>query len=165
MTYLYWTYVDAQTGISCLAAPMRNGPANPAVPGLKFGFALESRYPTPHPVFFGACPDDTRADALAVPGVLGVLTEAEYQQALTDELTERRAGMTCSKAQGKLELLESGLLDTVEAWIATQPVATQIEYADRSVWERNWPLVVQFAAEHGISDVQLDAMFARAVTR
>jgi len=51
MKYLSWTYVDAKTGIPCLIAPTRNGPANPAVTGLAFGFAMESRYPTAYPVF------------------------------------------------------------------------------------------------------------------
>jgi len=40
MKYLSWTYVDAKTGIPCLIAPTRNGPANPAVTGLAFGLSL-----------------------------------------------------------------------------------------------------------------------------
>lgn len=77
----------------------------------------------------------------------------------------RRAGMSCSKAQGKLELLANGLLETVETWVATQPLATQIEYADRGTWERTWPLVIQFAADNAISDDTLDAMFVSAAQR
>ena len=79
MKYLSWTYVDAQTGIPCLIAPTRNGPANPAVKGLAFGFALESRYPTAYPVFYGTCDDDAETD---IPGVLAVIDQAGYDQAL-----------------------------------------------------------------------------------
>lgn len=90
MIYLCYTYVDALTGVSCLAAPMAHGPANPAVPGLQFGFALESRYPTPHPVFYGACPDDTPAQSLALPGVLAVLSPDDYAAAKAVELEARK---------------------------------------------------------------------------
>ncbi len=57
MKYHYYTSVDAKTRASCL-----------------FGFALESRYPAPHPIMYGACPDDAETN---LPGVLGVVTELE----------------------------------------------------------------------------------------
>lgn len=87
MKYLCYTYVDAKTGVPCTQAPMRNGPASPPVPGLAFGFALESAYPTAQPLFYGACPDESE---VAVLGVLAVLTQAQYQAAHDAEMDVRR---------------------------------------------------------------------------
>ena len=85
------------------------------------------------------------------------------QQALA-ELEQRRAGMSCPKAQGKLALLEAGLLDEVEAYIATQPKTVQIEYADRQEWRRDWPTLVAVASARGLTDTELDELFERAAT-
>lgn len=87
MQHLKFTYVDARTGVPVTQAPAANGPAMPAVPGLEFVFARESAYPTGTPHFFGTCPDGVSTDA---PGVLAVLTEAEFLQARADELEARR---------------------------------------------------------------------------
>lgn len=86
MRYLKYTYVDAVTGIPGTDAPAANGPVSPSVAGLEFGFALESEYPTATPAMYGTFPDGTPID---VPGVLGELTEAEYQAALDAELLAR----------------------------------------------------------------------------
>lgn len=77
-------------------------------------------------------------------------------------LQARRAGMTCSRAQGQLALLQAGLLDTVESWVSTQPRATQIEYAERGEWRRDWPLVVNAGTALGMTDSQLDDLFTLA---
>ena len=66
--HIKYTQVDAQTRIPVTECPAFNGPDSPAVEGLEFGFALESQYPTPYPVFFGTCPDGTNID---IPGVQG----------------------------------------------------------------------------------------------
>ena len=79
-------------------------------------------------------------------------------------LQARRAGMTCSRAQGQLALLQAGLLDAVEAWVASQPRATQIEYQARGEWRRDWPLVVSAGAARGLSEAQLDDLFMLAGT-
>lgn len=89
MQHLKFTHVDAVTGIPVTQAPARNGPAMPAVPGLEFAFARESAYPTDRPEFFGTCADGVAPSV--VPGVLAVLTEAEFEQARADELEARRA--------------------------------------------------------------------------
>lgn len=88
MQHLKFTYVDAQTGIPVTQAPAVNGPAMPAVPGLEFAFARESAYPTDAPEFFGTCADGLSPSA--TPGVLAVLTEAEFLQASADELEARK---------------------------------------------------------------------------
>lgn len=90
MRYLKWTYVDAQTGVSIAAEAARHGPAIPSVEGLEFVFALESEYPTNVPTLYGTCPDDSET---SVPGVLEVLTEAQFNAALLAEHAARKAIM------------------------------------------------------------------------
>lgn len=83
MKYLQFTHVDSVTGISVKTEPARNGPAFPAVDGLKFAWARESRYPTPVPEFFGTCPDDSN---VMIDGVVREFAQTDYEQMLADEL-------------------------------------------------------------------------------
>lgn len=69
-----------------------------------------------------------------------------------------------SAAQGRLALLQAGVLDALEAWITTQPRATQIEYAARGTWRRDWPLVAMGAEALGLTEAQLDELFILAAT-
>lgn len=166
MKYLSWTYVDAQTGIPCLIAPTRNGPANPAVAGLAFGFALESRYPTAYPVFYGTCADD--ADT-SLPGVLEVIDQAGYEAALAGEMTARRAKLVVTMRQARRALLDAGLLDQVDAAIAAIADATErrqaeIDWEYATTVERLWPWVQTLGAALGLSAEDLDALFEQAAT-
>ena len=166
MKYLSWTYVDAQTGIPCLIAPTRNGPANPAVAGLAFGFALESRYPTAYPVFYGTCADD--ADT-SLPGVLEVIDQAGYEAALAGEMTARRAKLVVTMRQARRALLDAGLLDQVDAAIAAIADATErrqaeIDWEYATTVERLWPWVQTLGAALGLSAEALDALFEQAAT-
>jgi len=86
---------------------------------------------------------------------------AEYHAILADSIAWLPP---ISPAQGRLALLQSDLLETVEAWIATQPRATQIEYESRTEWRRNWPLVIAAGAALELSEAQLDALFELAAT-
>ena len=79
-------------------------------------------------------------------------------------LANRRARMKCSRAQGQLALLQAGVLDALEAWVATQSRETQIEYAARGEWRRDWPLVATGAAALGLTDAQMDDLFRLADT-
>ena len=166
MKYLSWTYVDAKTGIPCLIAPTRNGPANPAVAGLAFGFALESRYPTAYPVFYGTCADD--ADT-SLPGVLEVIDQAGYEAALAGEMTARRAKLVVTMRQARRALLDAGLLDQVDAAIAAIADATErrqaeIDWEYATTVERLWPWVQTLGAALGLSAEDLDALFEQAAT-
>lgn len=75
-----------------------------------------------------------------------------------------RSGMSCSRAQGKLALLQSDLLATVEAWVAEQSQAAQIEYIDRGEWRRTWPLIEEARVALGLTDAQIDDLFTLAAT-
>lgn len=166
MKYLSWTYVDAQTGIPCLIAPTRNGPANPAVAGLAFGFALESRYPTAYPVFYGTCADDADTN---IPGVLEVIDQAGYEAALAGEMTARRAKLVVTMRQTRRALLDAGLLDQVDAAIAAIADATErrqaeIDWEYATTVERLWPWVQTLGAALGLSAEALDALFELAAT-
>lgn len=166
MKYLSWTYVDAQTGIPCLIAPTRNGPANPAVAGLAFGFALESRYPTAYPVFYGTCADD--ADT-SLPGVLEVIDQAGYEAALAGEMTARRAKLVVTMRQARRALLDAGLLDQVDAAIAAIADATErrqaeIDWEYATTVERLWPWVQTLRAALGLTAEAMDALFEQAAT-
>ena len=166
MKYLSWTYVDAQTGIPCLIAPTRNGPTNPAVAGLAFGFALESRYPTAYPVFYGTCADD--ADT-SLPGVLEVIDQAGYEAALAGEMTARRAKLVVTMRQARRALLDAGLLDQVDAAIAAIADATErrqaeIDWEYATTVERLRPWVQTLGAALGLSAEDLDALFEQAAT-
>ena len=166
MKYLSWTYVDAQTGIPCLIAPTRNGPANPAVAGLAFGFALESRYPTAYPVFYGTCADDADTN---IPGVLEVIDQAGYEAALAGEMTARRAKLVITMRQARRALLDAGLLDQVDAAIAAIADATErrqaeIDWEYATTVERLWPWVQTLGAALGLSAEALDALFELAAT-
>lgn len=88
MKYLKYTHVDAVTGIPVTQAPARNGPAAPAVVGLQFVWARESRYPTEQPELFGTCPDESDTD---VPGVLGVFVQHDFEVMQADEMAARAA--------------------------------------------------------------------------
>lgn len=88
MKYLIYTYVDSKTNIPVNQAPARRGPKTPEVPGLQFGFALESEYPTNFPKFYGMCPDTTELNG--IPGVVSEITAEQYQEDYTNELNARK---------------------------------------------------------------------------
>lgn len=91
MRYIKFTYVDSVTGISIAEAPALNGPVFPAVAGLEFAWARESRYPTAAPEFFGTCPPGSD---IAVPGVLGEYVEADWLTMRDDEMRARPSAIS-----------------------------------------------------------------------
>src|ERR1017187_10062515 len=62
-----------------------------------------------------------------------------------------------SRKQAKLVLLKYGLLDGIEAFVATQSREVQIVYADAATFERDNELLNFVAEQKGIKD-QLDQM-------
>lgn len=100
MQYLKYTYVDAETGLPISRSPVGGGPAMPSIEGLHFEFALESKYPTDVPEFFGTCPDESDP---TISGVLDVLTQEQYEAARQAEMDARKhlliASMTASVQQ------------------------------------------------------------------
>jgi hypothetical protein len=105
-----------------------------------------------------------RADAEAAGIPAEVLDAAE--------LAAARAGMQSTRRQMRLELAARAavgagptLLDDVSAWVATQPVATQIEWADSSHYQRTHGAVAEGGAALGMDDAALDELFTAAAAR
>lgn len=67
-----------------------------------------------------------------------------------------------SARQFKLRLLASGLLDQVDAWIATQSKAVQIAYEYSGTFVRTEPMMAAGFAAMGFSEEQIDAFFEAA---
>ncbi|BEP93224.1 hypothetical protein GmRootA79_16080 [Acidovorax sp. A79] len=93
MQYIKYTYVDAITGVPVTEAPAANGPTMPVVDGLEFVWARESAYPTDAPEMFGTCPDESDA---AVPGVLAVISQADFEILYADEIAAREAAASAT---------------------------------------------------------------------
>jgi hypothetical protein len=159
MKYLKFTYVDSATGIPVTDAHAANGPAFPAVDGLVFEWARESRYPTDVPEFFGTCPDGSDTD---VPGVLAVLSQQDWDVMREDEM-RARVPQSITMRQCRLQLLTIGKLADVEAAIAALPEpaksGAQIEWEYAATVERNSPLIAQLGPALELNDEQLDEMF------
>jgi hypothetical protein len=115
MRYIKFTYVDAQTGICVNKAPTRNGPKFPEVKGLQYLFALESKYPTDVPEFFGICDDDANLD---IDGCFGEITEAEFIAERQEEINARKPYSSWVLNQ---EVWNDPLLLLVNLW--SSPVA------------------------------------------
>jgi hypothetical protein len=64
--------------------------------------------------------------------------------------------------QFKLQLLAAGLLDQVEAWIASQSQAVQIAYNNSGTFVRNEPMMQAGFAALDFTSQQIDAFFTAA---
>jgi hypothetical protein len=64
--------------------------------------------------------------------------------------------------QFKLQLLAAGLLDQVEAWIASQSQAVQIAYANSGTFVRDEPMMQAGFAALGFTPEQIDEFFTAA---
>lgn len=73
---------------------------------------------------------------------------------------------TVSRRQARRALRAAGLLDDIEAAINALPEPARsdalIDWQDATEFVRNWPLLITLAAALGLSDAQVDALFAAA---
>lgn len=67
-----------------------------------------------------------------------------------------------SARQFKLQLLSAGLLDQVNAWIATQPRSVQIAFEYSGSFVRGEPMMAAGFSAMGFADPQIDAFFEAA---
>ena len=99
-----------------------------------------------------------------------VLTEGVYSRAPAGTESERadalalaaRSNMSCTPRQARLALLQAGLLETAEAWIATAPIATKIDWEFAEVIRRDFGAVIDAASALGLTDAQVDQLFGLA---
>jgi hypothetical protein len=161
MKHLKFTYVDAVTGVPVTDAPAENGPKFPDVDGLAFAWARESQYPTNAPEFFGTCPDGSFA---LIPGVIDVLTQADWEQMQRDEMRARIPSVVTIR-QARLALNQVNLLDSINAVIAgSNDKALQIEWEFCTEVKRSWPALVALQPALGLTDQEIDDLFILAAT-
>jgi hypothetical protein len=99
---------------------------------------------------------------------------ALQQEYASEELSEDNAELVAflnppappvdsvSSRQFKLQLLAAGLLDQVDAWIATQSKAIQIAYEYSGTFVRSAPMMADGFAAMGFTDQQIDDFFIAA---
>lgn len=66
--------------------------------------------------------------------------------------------------QARLALKGAGLLAAVDAWIAEADEETQIDWEFASAIRRDWPPIATCATALGLTETQLDELFALAGT-
>ena len=92
------------------------------------------------------------------------VTEPEILAAT--EIKARNDIEPVSAAQFQLALLDLGLLDEIESYIATYgDRAMQLDWAKRQVYERDHPRIEQMRQLLGKTHTEVDAVFALAKTK
>jgi hypothetical protein len=84
-------------------------------------------------------------------------------QAEVDRLISRPTASTVTRRQARLALLQADLLDAAEATVKQAGRVAEITY-ESETWNRNDPVLIQLAGVLGITDEQLDELFALAST-
>ena len=74
------------------------------------------------------------------------------------------AVLTISPVQAKIALHRVGLLETVEAMIAGADVETRLAWAEATGFSRNSPILLGMAGALGLTEQQLDELFALAAS-
>jgi hypothetical protein len=139
MKHITFTHVDSETGVPGDIAPMRNGPAFPAIKGLVYLFALESLYPTTKPVFYGTCDDD--AD-LRVPGVLHVVTATDAFNAHVNEVKRRVATYRWRVETGGITI--NDMLVPTDRDTQSKLIAARILAKEDATYSIRWKLASGF---------------------
>lgn len=105
----------------------------------------------------GSGPQITRwslSDAQPTPGQIAAVTADQV-----DRL--RNPALTISRRQGRLMLLQMGLLEQVDALVSQSGQAAQISY-ESDTWFRTDPVLIQLAGVLGMSEAQLAELFYQA---
>lgn len=88
---------------------------------------------------------------------------AEQIAAVTQDQIDRlrNPALTISRRQGRLMLLQMGLLEQVDALVSQAGPAAQISY-ESDTWYRNDAVLIQLAAALEINETQLAELFYQA---
>lgn len=117
---------------------------------------VEINHPQHGWIPFTASPDDITeyGPAIYAQAIQGeVAAYVPPDPVIPDRVTAR---------QFKLQLLQAGLLASVEGWIATQSQAVQIVYANSGTFVRTEPMMAAGFAALGFTPEQVDAFFTAA---
>lgn len=84
---------------------------------------------------------------------------------LAAEVAAWREAAECTRRQGLMLLEEAGLYGAVMDIVAGLPMLDRIEFENAATFKRLHRLLVEVAAQAGISPEQLDAMFLAAMQK
>lgn len=90
-----------------------------------------------------------------------VTVDADWTEPVA-EAERDRVPQRITRRQGRLALLEAGLLDAVQEAIAAAPREVRITWEDAVEWWRDDALIAAFARAMKLDDEQVDALFRRA---
>lgn len=90
------------------------------------------------------------------------LTDA-HLQSFTAASVASRTIQSVTRAQGRLALHRAGLLEQLEAVIASADIEARIWYEDAQEWERGHPVVIAIGAAIGLTPEQIDQLFLSVV--
>jgi hypothetical protein len=108
---------------------------------------------------------EVMATEVITDAITGQITTVEIAgPSPAEQLATERAGMVCSRFQAKAALLAAGLLDTIEAVVATADPFAKIAWADATEFRRNSPTIATLATAAGMTDAQIDDLFRVAMT-
>ena len=186
MQYICVTHVDSKTGVRCNRAPMKNGPAFPAVKGFTHEWHDQSNWPLTHPDqyprFYGTCDDDADTTIEGVVMVFNDLTrehkqedgttttitttaQEQYETARAQEMYARLP-KTATPVRLRLALLDMGLLDSVQAYFDSLDDTVKNKIA--IIWEysteihKGHPMIQNMAQGMEMSEEALDEIFVKA---
>lgn len=103
-----------------------------------------------------------RDEAIAANAPL--LEQVESLESRIEELTAVPDVPVITPRQAKLALYGAGMLDDVETAIAAADKVIQIAYESATEWRRDDPVLSGLAGAIGLTDEQLDELFATAAT-
>ena len=109
--------------------------------------------------FVPCAPGNSDYAAIEALVAAGELTIAPYAPPPAPPVTQ------VTMRQARLALLAADLLDDVEVMMSEADRAVRIEWEYATVVDRNSPLVVAIGGSLGLTDAQIDALFADAATR
>ena len=109
--------------------------------------------------FVPCAPGNSDYAAIEALVAAGELTIAPYVPPPAPPVTQ------VSMRQARLALLAAGLLDDVEAMIVQADREVKIDWEYATVVDRSSPLVAAIGSALGLTNEQIDALFADAATR
>ena len=125
--------------------------------------AIKVLFPQSRPQFDWVVSDNGGGPAIVRWSLSDTHPIAEQLAAVTADQVDRlrNPALTISRKQGRLMLLQMGLLTQVEALVHSAGTTAIISY-DADTWHRNDPVLIQLAAALEIDETQLAELFYQA---
>lgn len=97
-------------------------------------------------------------------GALRDMTPEEVAEWQAAQAEPQPVPRRITRRQGRLALLQAGMLDAVEQIMANPetPRAVRITYEDATEWWQGDAMIAEFAAALDLTDAQVDALFVQA---